>query len=271
MRINILCAARDPNRAGVLLETLSRNGFVLTVVQRAKEVLGLLSQRGCDMLLVGQTLADEDGINLVKLLRSRNPTRQIAIVAIVDSAPAQLSTSDPVILRRVPAFGTAAGQARTSSPFHSQFGGTAAAKTSARLAFFQAGADECLSLDQDVAECLARIKAVLTRVMVKPQEEVIRMGSIELNLTSYTLKVGGKGVPLTSKELDLLYVFLSSPNRVLSRPYLIERVWGYNYFGSPRTVDVHVRRLREKLGKAAKFITTVPCVGYKLIPPGSEV
>ena len=115
------------------------------------------------------------------------------------------------------------------------------------------------------------LKAVLTRVMTKPQEEIIRMGPIELNLTSYTLKVAGKNVPLTSKELDLLYVFLSSPNRVLSRPYLIERVWGYNYFGSPRTVDVHVRRLREKLCKAAKFITTVPCVGYKLIPPGSEV
>ena len=50
---------------------------------------------------------------------------------------------------------------------------------------------------------------------------------------------------------------------------LIERVWGYNYFGSPRTVDVHVRRLREKLGAAARFITTIPCVGYKLIPPGA--
>jgi two-component system alkaline phosphatase synthesis response regulator PhoP len=105
--------------------------------------------------------------------------------------------------------------------------------------------------------------------MSKPQEELLKMGPIELNLTSYTLRVNGKNVPLTSKELDLLYVFLSSPNRVLSRPYLIERVWGYNYFGSPRTVDVHVRRLREKLGKAARYITTVPCVGYKLIPPGS--
>lgn len=272
MRINILCAARDPNRAGVLLETLSRNGFVLTVVQRAKEVHGLLSQRGCDLLLVGQTLADEDGLNLVKLLRSRSQTRQLPIVALVDPAPPPQAVSDPVIVRRVPAFGTGAGQGRLPAGFQSQaLGGAGAAKTSARLAFFQAGADECLSLDQDVAECLARIKAVLTRVMAKPQEEIIRMGPIELNLTSYTLKVAGKNVPLTSKELDLLYVFLSSPNRVLSRPYLIERVWGYNYFGSPRTVDVHVRRLREKLAKAAKFITTVPCVGYKLIPPGSEV
>ncbi|MFA6030644.1 MAG: response regulator transcription factor [Elusimicrobiota bacterium] len=270
MRVNIVCAARDPNRAGVLLETLSRNGYVLTVVQRAKEVHGLLAQRGCDLLLVGQTLTDEDGLALVKTLRSRGPTRQLPIVALVDPVAAPSSGNDPVLLRRLPAYGSPGQPARATAP---AFAGAAAggSKTSLRLAFFQAGADECLSLDQDVAECLARVKAVLSRVLTKPQEEVVRMGPIELNLTSYTLKVSGKNVPLTSKELDLLYVFLSSPNRVLSRPYLIERVWGYNYFGSPRTVDVHVRRLREKLGKAAKLITTVPCVGYKLIPPGSEV
>jgi two-component system alkaline phosphatase synthesis response regulator PhoP len=137
------------------------------------------------------------------------------------------------------------------------------------LAFFQAGADECLSLNWDVAECLARIKAVLRRMQTTPQEELIKMGEIELNLTSYTLHISGRKVALTSKELDLLYVFLSSANRVLSRPYLIERVWGYNYFGSPRTVDVHVRRLREKLGSAARYVTTIPCVGYKLVPPGA--
>jgi len=101
-------------------------------------------------------------------------------------------------------------------------------------------------------------------------EEVMKMGEIELNLSSYTLKINGKNVPLTAKELDLLYVFISSPNRVLSRPYLIERVWGYNYFGSPRTVDVHVRRLREKLGAASRYVHTVPCVGYKLVPPGQR-
>jgi two-component system alkaline phosphatase synthesis response regulator PhoP len=111
----------------------------------------------------------------------------------------------------------------------------------------------------------------LRRTQVNTSEEILKMGEIELNLTSYTLHVAGKRVALTSKELDLLYVFLSSSNRVLSRPYLIERVWGYNYFGSPRTVDVHVRRLREKLGPAARFITTIPCVGYKLIPPGSDM
>ena len=265
MRINIVYASRDPNRAGVLIENLTRNGFSVNITQKAKEVLALLAQRGCDLLIVSQSLADEDGLDLVKSLRSKGPTRQLPIVALVEHTPAAPTLEAPLI-RRLPAFGTASGHLRPQSAFSSS-----PARVNPRLAFFQAGADECLSLDQDVAECLARIKAVLHRTMAKPQEEILRMGAIELNLTSYTLKVGGKDVPLTSKELDLLYVFLSSPNRVLSRPYLIERVWGYNYFGSPRTVDVHVRRLREKLAKAAKFITTVPCVGYKLVPPGSEV
>ncbi|MBI3298744.1 MAG: response regulator transcription factor [Elusimicrobia bacterium] len=261
MRLNIVCAMRDPNRAGVLLEALGRNGYTTTVVQRAKELTALFAQKPCDLLLLGQQLADADGLDMVKTLRGRGPTRSMAIVALLDHQSAYPVETPGV--RRLPAgFGTPA--ARPGMP-----GMQPVVKQNPRILFFQAGTDECLTLDQDVAECVARVKAVLHRTMSKPQEEVIKMGTIELNLTSYTLHVAGKNVPLTSKELDLLYVFLSSPNRVLSRPYLIERVWGYNYFGSPRTVDVHVRRLREKLDKAARYITTVPCVGYKLIPPGA--
>lgn len=276
MRINAVFASRDPNRAAVLLEAISRSGLSLTVAQRLKEVQGLLSQRGCDLLLIGAQLTDEDGVNLVKTLRSRGPTRQLPIIAVLDPlegastnnsggastahSPGGLVSATGTMRLR-PAFAGAAAPAPTSS----------AGKPSLRLAFFQAGADECLMLNQDVIECMARIKAVMRRTTSNSSEEVIKTGPIELNLTSYTLHVGGKEVLLTSKELDLLYVFLSSPNRVLSRPYLIERVWGYNYFGSPRTVDVHVRRLREKLGKAASLIHTIPCVGYKLVPPGGEL
>ena len=278
MRINVVYASRDPNRAGVIMEALSAGGMSVTVAQRAKEVMGLLSNRGCDLLLVGQRLMDEEGLNLVKNLRAKGPSRQLPIVALVEhgdapafpdkpkSAYALFGSKTADTMRRFDANGkTPAG----ASP--APAGAFASDKVSLRLAFFQAGADECLSLSWDVAECVARIKAVLRRTQTSVQEEILKMGEIELNLTSYTLHVSGKKVPLTSKELDLLYVFLSSSNRVLSRPYLIERVWGYNYFGSPRTVDVHVRRLREKLGPAARFITTIPCVGYKLIPPGAEM
>ena len=105
-----------------------------------------------------------------------------------------------------------------------------------------------------------------SRTVSVQADEVLKMNEIELNMSSYTVKINNKEIKVTAKEFDLLYVFLSSPNRVLSRPYLIERVWGYNYFGSPRTVDVHVRRLRSKMGKASRYVHTVPCVGYKLVP-----
>ncbi|MBI4422935.1 MAG: response regulator transcription factor [Elusimicrobia bacterium] len=264
MRINIVYAARDPNRAGSLMEAVARSGFMVATAQRSKEVMGLLGQRSCDVLIVGAQLSDEEGLGLVKSLRSKGPTRQLPIIALLEH---DANAAPPPI----GGFATATGQIRRDHSSPPPGPAPAAGRVSLRLAFFQAGADECLMLNQDVAESIARIKAVLRRTMTNPAEEVIKTGPVELNLTSYTLHVNGKEVPLTSKELDLLYVLLSSPNRVLSRPYLIERVWGYNYFGSPRTVDVHVRRLREKLGKASKLIHTIPCVGYKLIPPGAEM
>ena len=263
MRVNVVYASREPNRAAVVLEALQGAGMSVTVAQRAKEVLGLLAHRGCDLLLVGQKLIDDDGIEFVKVLRAKGPAKQLPIVAVVEHAEQPAMNAAPT--KHAYALFGKSGPAVAAAP------AAAADKTSLRLAFFQAGADECLSLNWDTAECLARVKAVLRRTQASAPEELIKMGEIELNLTSYTLHVNGKRVPLTSKELDLLYVFLSSSNRVLSRPYLIERVWGYNYFGSPRTVDVHVRRLREKLGVAARHITTIPCVGYKLVPPGGEL
>ncbi|NNN07459.1 MAG: response regulator transcription factor [Elusimicrobia bacterium] len=266
MRVNAVHASREPSRAALVIEALQGAGVSVTAVQRAKEVHSLLAHRGCDLLLVGQKLADEDGVEFVRSLRLKGPAKQLPIVALVEHAEQAPAGASPVkhayalFGRGTPA---AAAAATAAAP--------AKDRASLRLAFFQAGADECLSLSWDAAECLARIKAVLRRTQASAPEEIVKMGEIELNLTSYTLHVSGKRVPLTSKELDLLYVFLSSANRVLSRPYLIERVWGYNYFGSPRTVDVHVRRLREKLGAAARHITTIPCVGYKLVPPGGEL
>ncbi len=262
MRTSVIYGSREPNRATVILEAIKSAGMSVAVAQQAKEIQGLLAHRGCDLLIIGPKLIDEDGIDFVKQLRAKGPARQMPIIALVEHAdqPAVVATAS----KHAYALFGRLGPAAPAQPATKD-------KVSLRLAFFQAGADECLSLNWDVAECLARIKAVLRRTQVNASEEIINMGEIELNLTSYTLHISKKRVPLTSKELDLLYVFLSSANRVLSRPYLIERVWGYNYFGSPRTVDVHVRRLREKLGVAARYVTTIPCVGYKLVPPGGEM
>lgn len=276
MKVNAIYASREPNRAALLIETLTANQFAVTVAQKSKEVYDQLARQNYNILLIGERLVDEEGLSFVKNIRAKGNYRQIAIAAIVEHGDAQPATgvqrSAYAAFGKKPVdaiLGKFSGEAETANVSTAGAGG--GGPVSMRLAFFKAGADECLSLNWDAAECLARIKALLRRMQTTQSEEIVKMGEIELNLTSYTLHISGKKVNLTSKELDLLYVFLSSSNRVLSRPYLIERVWGYNYFGSPRTVDVHVRRLREKLGPAARYITTIPCVGYKLIPPGADM
>ncbi|MDD2772801.1 MAG: response regulator transcription factor [Elusimicrobiales bacterium] len=224
--------ACEPEKASVLLGFLARAGFRVETKPREK----LFSPRkgvAADVLLAGPFSDHSSALELARAARRAGLSKNAALVALLD----------------VPKPGEDAGE-----------------RASLRVSYLEAGFDECLSLEQDLRECLARIRAVLRRTSAMPCEEVIKEGPLELNVSAYALKIRGRPVPLTAKEFDLLFVFLSSPERVLSRPYLIERVWGYDYFGSPRTVDVHVRRLRSKLGPSGDMIATVACVGYKWSP-----
>ena len=233
-----------------MLEMLSRQGYAVATAHRSREVMGMLSEKSFDLVMIGQNLSDEEGLAFLKNLRAKN--KNIPVIAVLESPD--------TILDNMPSGITI----QTLMPHGPA--GRDAPKISYKLAFFQLGADEVLAYNQDLHESVARIRAVIRRTASVQPEEVLKLNEVELNMSSYTVCIGGKEITVTAKEFDLLYVFLSSPNRVLSRPYLIERGWGYNYFGSPRTVDVHVRRLRSKMGKAARYVHTVPCVGYKLVP-----
>jgi len=253
VKINIIFASKDLSRASLILEMLSRQGYCVVTANRSREVMGMLAEKTFDLVIVGQNLADEEGLSFLRNLRAKN--KNIPVIAILESPDTYLDHMPSGL------------NLETLSPRSSASGSAhPAPKISYKLAFFQLGADECLSYSQDLHESVARIRAVMRRTVSIQPDEVMKLNEIELNMSSYTVCIGGKEIKITAKEFDLLYVFLSSPNRVLSRPYLIERVWGYNYFGSPRTVDVHVRRLRSKMGKAARYVHTVPCVGYKLVP-----
>ena len=100
-------------------------------------------------------------------------------------------------------------------------------------------------------------------------EDVIHFKDLELNLATYQATVGGEPLDLTFKEFELLKTLAGSPNRVFTRELLLQEVWGYDYFGGSRTVDVHIRRLRAKLGPEYEgMIQTVRGVGYKVVPSG---
>jgi DNA-binding response OmpR family regulator len=109
-----------------------------------------------------------------------------------------------------------------------------------------------------------RIHRALVRRTVFPEGETIRAGDIIIDPHRYDVYVAGKKVLLTYKEYELLKVLTSSPGRVFTREVLLNQVWGYDYYGGTRTVDVHVRRLRSKLGDAEAFIETIWHVGYRM-------
>ena len=130
------------------------------------------------------------------------------------------------------------------------------------------GADDFVVKPFDMKELSARVKAVLRRYQAHPNandDEVIKFENIEISLQKYELKLRGKSVDIPPKELELLYFLSSNYNRVFTRDQLLDKVWGFDYLGDSRTVDVHVKRLREKLdGISDKWVLkTVWGVGYK--------
>ena len=128
------------------------------------------------------------------------------------------------------------------------------------------GADDYIVKPFDMKEVLARIHAVLRRYGATGQKEKkLTFDKLVINMDSYELLVDGKRVDTPPKEMELLYHLASSPNRVFTRNQLLDKVWGFDYFGDSRTVDVHIKRLREKLeGVSDKWsLKTVWGVGYK--------
>lgn len=130
------------------------------------------------------------------------------------------------------------------------------------------GADDYIVKPFDTKEVLARIKAVARRSgkLPKPVEmQEVHYDKLSINLTRYVLKAGGKVIDAPPKEIELLFYLASNPNRVFTRDQLLDEIWGFDYYGDSRTVDVHIKRLRGKLCGISKQwdLTTVWGVGYK--------
>ena len=130
------------------------------------------------------------------------------------------------------------------------------------------GADDFVVKPFDMKELSSRVKAVLRRYIIhhkQSEDEVIKFDNIEISLQKYELKLRGKAIDVPPKELQLLYFLASNYNHVFTRDQLLDKVWGFDYLGDSRTVDVHVKRLREKLeGVSDKWVLkTVWGVGYK--------
>ena len=143
---------------------------------------------------------------------------------------------------------------------------TAKGETADKVSGLEMGADDYVTKPFEVRELLARIHAVMRRSEGEGQvEKKLSYDKLVINLDSYELIVDGKKIDTPPKEMELLFHLASSPNRVFTRNQLLDEVWGFDYFGDSRTVDVHIKRLREKLeGVSDKWsLKTVWGVGYK--------
>ncbi len=145
---------------------------------------------------------------------------------------------------------------------------TAKGETIDKVIGLEIGGDDYIVKPFDAKEVIARINAIARRIgsnVSEPETREVKYDKLSVNMTRYELKVDGKVIDTPPKELELLYYLASNPNRVYTRDQLLDEVWGFDYYGDSRTIDVHIKRLREKLeGVSDKWsLKTVWGVGYK--------
>ena len=145
---------------------------------------------------------------------------------------------------------------------------TAKSDTFDKVLGLELGADDYMIKPFETKELIARVRAVLRRTFtedVKSSSEILKFPGLEINIANYELKVDGTSIDTPARELELLYFLASNKNIVFTREQLLEKVWGFEYGGESRTIDVHVKRLREKLGSTHDeywMLKTKHCVGY---------
>ncbi|MCE5189358.1 MAG: response regulator transcription factor [Eubacteriales bacterium] len=141
---------------------------------------------------------------------------------------------------------------------------TAKGDTGDRVQGLELGADDYIAKPFDAKELIARIKAVLRRSQPSEPERTISLPGLTVSLENYAVTLDGRQLEMPPKEIELLYFLASHPGKVFTREQLLEQVWGFDFFGDSRTVDVHVKRIREKLGDNHEWeLRTVWGVGYK--------
>ena len=222
----ILIAEDDPSTARLLCAIVKRAGYEPLIAADGVQALEMLDHNHIDLLLCDVMMPRMDGLEVCRRIRKAGNT--------------------PVMML------------------------TAKGETFDKVLGLELGADDYMVKPFDTKEVVARIKAVLRRcttttAQTESTEGVIEFDNLRLDMNSYELRVKGKVVEAPPKELELLNCLASHPNRVYTRDQLLDEVWGFEYYGDSRTIDVHVKRLREKLaGASDKWeLKTVWGVGYK--------
>ena len=224
MKKRILIIEDDKDIVEILKHYLEKENFVLKDASDGFSGLKEAQAENFDLIILDIMLPEMDGLEVCKELRSTPKTTLVPIIML-----------------------------------------TARVEETDKIVGLELGADDYMTKPFSPKELVARVKALLRRLERKPEKEkAYRYGKLILDLTKHEVSYDNRPVELTSKEFDLLECLLRNKGRVLSRDYLMDQVWGYDYYGGMRTVDVHIRRLRGKLPALSKDIQTVKNLGYKL-------
>jgi DNA-binding response OmpR family regulator len=223
----ILVAEDDPDIASLLGHYLQRAGFEADMVSSGRDVLPRIRKAPPDLLLLDIMLPGLDGLEVCRAVRSDPQTAAIPIIMV-----------------------------------------TAKGEESDRIVGLELGADDYITKPFSPNEVIARIRALLRRAhRTGPPDGRLTYGPLNVDVDRHLVRLDDREVRLTAKEFLLLQYLMQHRGRVLSRDLLLSDVWGYSYTGGTRTVDVHVRRLREKVPFLTDAIVTVKQFGYKLIEP----
>ncbi|MGN0556535.1 MAG: winged helix-turn-helix domain-containing protein [Acutalibacteraceae bacterium] len=207
----------------LVVYTLCGAGLETRGFERPSEFWDAVSEQLPGLILLDIMLPEQDGLDILKKLRSRSLTAHLPVMMLT----AKGSEYDKVI-------------------------------------GLDLGADDYLTKPFGMMELVARVKALLRRSEAAEKDEEFTVGELYVCPKKHMVKVSGRSVELTRKEFELLCLLLRNTEIVLTRDQILDRVWGYSFSGESRTVDVHIRTLRAKLGAAGDKIQTVRGIGYKI-------
>lgn len=214
----------DDSIRELIIYTLNSQGIEAEGFAKPSEFWKAMEERIPTLILLDIMLPEEDGISILKKIRSKSLWKKIPVIML-----------------------TAKG-----SEFDTVLG-------------LDSGADDYVPKPFRMMELLSRIRAHLRRNdEVVEENKVLKLGILSVDSQKHIVKVGEEEIVLTLKEFDLLHFLLENKGIVLTRAQILDRIWGYEFDGESRTVDVHIRTLRQKLKDAGKYIETVRGVGYKL-------
>ena len=219
----ILCVDDEAHILELLTFNLEATGYRVVTTANGEDALTVCQHDRPALILLDIMLPGIDGVEVCRRLKSQSNTQDIPIIML-----------------------------------------TAKGDEVDKILGLELGADDYITKPFSVRELVARVKALLRRAATQNDDEgVLHVGSITIDPSNYEAYRNGEKLALTLKEFELLKLLVISRGKVLTRDFLLDRIWGYEFYGETRTVDVHIRHIRQKLGDDARYIETIRGVGYK--------